>query len=147
ITPAVRVFPLPTDRNRVLAVVKVGESVEAPHAIENSTRVWVRTASMTERYDLADIDKIEYLLTRRREPERRREELIQRAAKRSFYSNYISQRVRVIVCPVYPRGILWPLDELYAHADHLGKLGTKHLRDIRTVHEAIASHRNPSRAA
>jgi hypothetical protein len=40
ITPALRVFDIPDKLGHVVAVVKVPESVEAPHAVENSTRVY-----------------------------------------------------------------------------------------------------------
>ena len=66
ITPDVRVLDVPGKPDRMIVVVKVPESIEDPHAIENSTRVYIRTASTTEPYDLADIDRIDYLLKRRR---------------------------------------------------------------------------------
>lgn len=138
ITPAVRVFPIPDQPGRTLLVVKVPESVEAPHAVENSTRVYIRTGSTTQPYDLAEIDRIEYLLKRRQEPEQRREKLIEQAAARSAYKDH-SPRVRVIVCPVYPRGVLLPHDELYERAELLEKQNVQYLRDFRLVHEAVAS--------
>ena len=42
IIPSVKVIPFPSDPSKVVAVVKVLESIEAPHAIENSTKVFVR---------------------------------------------------------------------------------------------------------
>ena len=136
ITPVVRVLPIPQQKGRVVVIVKVPESIEAPHAIENSTRVWIRTASTTEPYELAEIDRIAYLLERRRQPEQHREELIERAAGRSPYQN--SQRVRVVVAPVYPRGLLLPHDDLYERAQRL-QSQLRYLRDFRLVHEAISA--------
>jgi hypothetical protein len=109
ITPAVRVFPMPDKPGRALAVVKVDESIEAPHAIENRTRVYVRTESTTDPYELSDIDRIEYMLRRRQQPEQRREELIAGMVGRSWVPG---ARLRVVVAPMWPRGILLPIDDL-----------------------------------
>jgi len=136
ITPAVRVLPIPQQKGRVVVIVKVPESIEASHAIENSTRVWIRTASTTEPYELAEIDRIAYLLERRRQPEQHREDLIERAAGRSPYQ--LSQRVRVVVAPVYPRGLLLAHDQLYERAQRL-QSDVRYLRDFRLVHEAISA--------
>jgi len=136
ITPAVRVFEIPNAPGQVLAVVKIAESVEAPHAIENSTRVWIRNASTTEPYNLADIGRIEYLLRRRREGEERRERLVLQMAERSPFTR--TRRVRVVVAPIYLSGTLLSNDELYRRAK---ALETQHayLRDFRTVHEGVMS--------
>jgi predicted HTH transcriptional regulator len=45
ILPAIRVFDVPGVASKVIVVVKVNQSVEAPHAIENSTRVYIRTGN------------------------------------------------------------------------------------------------------
>ncbi len=70
ITPDVRVLDVPGKPDRMLVVVKVPESMDAPHAIENSTRVYIRNASTTEPYELADIDRIAYFIKRREQPQR-----------------------------------------------------------------------------
>lgn len=62
ITPDVRVVDIPDQADRVLVVVRVPESIEAPHAIQNATRVYIRDASTTAAVELADIDRIDYLL-------------------------------------------------------------------------------------
>ena len=49
----------------MVVVVRVDESVQAPHAIEGSTRVYVRTGSITQPYELSDVDRISYMLKRR----------------------------------------------------------------------------------
>jgi len=144
ITPAVRVFDMPDKPEHVLVVVKVPESVEAPHAIENSTRAYVRNVSTTEPYELANIDRIEYLLQRRHDSIVVRERLIKRAADRSFYVR-TEPRVRVVVCPVFPRGALFSRDELWTRAEDLRVKNVRHLRDFRLVHEAVASPRASGR--
>lgn len=48
-------------------VIEVDESSRAPHAIENSTRVYIRTEGGTEFTKLADLALIERLISRRKE--------------------------------------------------------------------------------
>jgi predicted HTH transcriptional regulator len=67
----------------VFLVIEVDESSESPHAIENSKRVYVRTGSAANPYDLADVDLIIDLLKRRREPLERRDRLLKSADRRS----------------------------------------------------------------
>ena len=140
ITPAVRTLDVPSDPNRIIVVVKVPESIEAPHAIENSTQVYVRVASITSPYDLADIDRIEYLLKRRQEPERRREELIAQMARRSPITAFIP-RIRVVIAPVYPRGVLVSLDDLYERAWITERRGAEYLTALRRIPGGIMSSR------
>jgi hypothetical protein len=143
LTPAVRILDVPTKPGNVVVIVKVAESIEAPHAVDDATKVYVRVASTTPPYQLADVDRIEYLLRRRHEPERRREEIIQQMAARSFYAGH-SMKIRVAVAPVYPRGVLLPMDTLIERAEHLKAQSVRPLRDYRLVHNGIRSARaNP----
>jgi len=139
ITPAVRVLDVPGKPGNVIAVVKVPESVEAPHAVDDATRVYVRVVSTTSPYHLADVDRIDYLLRRRHEPERRREEILAQMAERSGYASQ-AMRVRVSVAPVYPRGVLLPMDRLLERAEALKATRSVELaRDFRIVHNGIRS--------
>ena len=137
ITPDVRVVEVEGNSGNIVVVVKVPESIEAPHAIEGSTRVYVRVASTTSPFDLADIDRIEYMLKRRQEPERRREELIAQAAVRSPYQK--SYLIRVVVAPIYPRGVLIAPDTLYERAEDLERRGLSYLGEFRRIHEGLMS--------
>ncbi len=137
ITPDVRILDVPGKPDHMLVVVKVPESVEAPHAIENSTRVYVRNASTTEPYELADIDRIAYFIKRREQPEGKREELIARMISRSWCGG---MRTRVIVAPTYPRGMLVPHDLLLQRAQLLQAQGaSRYLRVCRLIHQGISS--------
>jgi hypothetical protein len=138
ITPAVKVLEVPGRPGRVVAVVKVAESVEAPHAVDDATRVYVRVASTTPPYHLADVDRIDYLLRRRHEPERRREEIIAQIAGRSGYAGQ-PMKVRVVVAPVYPRGVLLPMDTLIDRAEWLKANSVRELRDYRLVNNGVRS--------
>ena len=64
VIPEVKLVDVPDSEN-VVVVVSVDESVQAPHAIQNSTRVYIRTGSVTKPYELADMDRITYMLKRR----------------------------------------------------------------------------------
>lgn len=114
IVPLVKVIPFPSDPHTVLAIIKVHESIEAPHAIENSTRVYIRVNSTTDHVTLADIDRIEYLLSRRLNSEERRDKLIQKAFARTTVS---LPRLRVAIGPHYP---------------------DKHVLDLGRIQEAIS---------
>lgn len=143
LTPALRVIDVPGRSDRIVVVVKASESLEAPHAIENSTRVYVRVASTTQPYELADIDRIAYLLKRREQPERRREELIALLSGRS--PGIARLRLRIIVCPVYPRGPLGTPEDLYARAQALQEdprhPASPYFRAVRRVDQGILSSR------
>ena len=64
VIPEIKVVDVPDSKN-VVVVVRVDESVQAPHAIQNSTRVYIRTGSITEPYELSDMDRISHMLKRR----------------------------------------------------------------------------------
>jgi hypothetical protein len=138
ITPDVKVLDVPGNPDQILAVVKVSESIEAPHAIEGSTRVYIRNASTTDPYELADMDRIEYFIKRREQPEKRREILIDRIAARSLWRN-VAQRIRVVLAPVYPRGIVVPPDILLERAEGLEAAAGLPAHRLRLVHEGIFS--------
>ena len=97
--PDIKIIDVPGSSSHVVVVVSVPESIEAPHAIENTTRVYVRSNSTTERIDLAEIDRIDYLLKRRRDPESKREEMFVGMGKRSCVR---SPALRVWIGPQYP---------------------------------------------
>jgi hypothetical protein len=53
--------------DKAFLVIQVNESPKAPHAIENSTQVYVRAEGGTEKTSLANVTLIERMLLRRRE--------------------------------------------------------------------------------
>src|SRR5579862_4553721 len=67
---------------RCFLVIEVDESPEAPHAIENKRKVYVRTGNAATPYDLAQVDVVIERFTRRRELQSRRIELVGRQAQR-----------------------------------------------------------------
>lgn len=117
VIPEVRIFDVPKKQDKILAVIKVHESAEAPHAIQNSTRIYIRTGSISHPYELAEIDRIEYLLRRREKQQKLREQLKQDARNRAerFFNAPRSPQPFIEVCisPVYPYQPLITLDQLY----------------------------------
>lgn len=120
VLPEVRVLSVPNQSGKVVAVVKVHESPEAPHAIQNSTRVYVRTGSLSQPYELAEIDRIEYLLKRREQPQKFRDELIAKSDAR--FSEHIAKEFRdqpcvaVEVARLFPREPILSAEALYEFA-------------------------------
>jgi len=70
VVPYTKLVPSRVD-GKAFLVIQVNESPKAPHAIENSTLVYVRTEGATARTTLADIPRIERMLQRRAEVSRR----------------------------------------------------------------------------
>ena len=85
---------------RKFFVVEVDESAEAPHAIENSTRVYVRTGNAANPYELAQVETIIELLRRRENPTNKRMGLL-----RNIHLHGMTKevpRLQVAICPVFP---------------------------------------------
>lgn len=100
--------------NQVFLVIEVDESAEAPHAIENSRKVYVRTGNAANPYDLAEVDLIIDLLARRRQPLERRDRVLGLAEARSHQA--VSRAVpylQVSVCPQFPRTALSSSEEAW----------------------------------
>jgi hypothetical protein len=90
--------------NQIFLVIEVDESGEAPHAIENSKKVYVRTGNAANPYDFAEVDLIIDLLKRREEPLARRERLIRFAQDRSHQIVPSEEPfIRISICPTFPR--------------------------------------------
>jgi len=110
IRPAVREILVEGEPDKAVIVVKVEESTEAPHAIDKSTRAYVRTASVSQPNDLADMDRLEYFFKRRQNAESKRESLITKALEHCVQHHY--SRVQVIVCPTFPYQPVKSLDDI-----------------------------------
>jgi len=96
---------------RVFLVIEVDESWEAPHAIENSKKVYVRTGNAANPYDLAQVDLIIELVRRRAEPLALRNRLVERARLRAAQALAdTSVHAEVSIAPLYPRRALCTRD-------------------------------------
>ena len=94
------------DSDNVVVVVRVDESVQAPHAIQNSTRVYIRAGSITQPYEkpeLAEMNHIAYMLKRREDSQVIFKQIIDRMEERTqtLYATEVPN-LTVIAKPVYP---------------------------------------------
>jgi Putative DNA-binding domain len=110
-----RTTVVPSDvGNRVFLVIEVEESGEAPHAIENSKKVYVRTGNAANPYDLADVDLIIDLVKRRKEPLELRDRLEKSAERRAEkWVTGPQSYVQATICPRFPRSALCTSEEVY----------------------------------
>jgi hypothetical protein len=111
-----------------IAVIRVDESKEAPHAVEKRRKVYVyeRTDNKTDPHVLADIDRIKYLLDRRTAIESKRETLIGKGLARltEELEKAPNPKCWVSVAPVYPwRELCRPSECYHFLRDFAGKLG------------------------
>lgn len=81
VTPEVITHEVP-NTNNIVVIVRVDESPQAPHAIQNSTRAYIRTGSITQPYELAEIDRIEYMLKRRGRSQEITQQILKRIEER-----------------------------------------------------------------
>lgn len=106
IIPCISIIPSDVD-GRTFAIIEVEESWEAPHAIENSTKVYVRTGNAANPYKLADVDLIIELVRRRAKPEEKRERLLSIARNRASHAvTKETIHAEINVSPTYPRHAL-----------------------------------------
>ena len=119
VMPEVIIVDVPETEN-VIVVVRVDESPQAPHAIQNSTKVYIRHANITQPYEkpqLAQIDYIEYLLNRRQDSQGITQQIIEQIEERtSKYCNTSNPNMTVLMHPVFPyRPVISPsaIYELY----------------------------------
>jgi len=116
VLPEVIILDVPTNPNNVVVVIRIDESVQAPHAIQNSTRVYIRTDSITQPHELAEIDRIEYLLKRRENSQETTRRILNRIDERALpYCNIFSKEPNQITVarPVFPYRPIMTLNDTY----------------------------------
>lgn len=132
IIPEVKILSVPNTNNMVVAV-QVDESVQAPHAIQNSTKIYIRSGSITHPHESADIERIEYMLKRREDSQVFAQQILSRIEERisnakpftktvenARYSSGIFPTFTVIACPVFPYRPLISASKIYE--SHQGPL-------------------------
>lgn len=109
---------------KVFVIIEVDESAQAPHAIENSRKVYVRTGNASNPYDLADVELVLELVKRRNDPQERAERIIKFAEERAVFN--IAPRelasnkrfMQVSICPQFPRIPLCSTQEIWDFVSH-----------------------------
>ena len=94
-----------SNTSNVVIIIRVDESPQAPHAIQNSTTVYIRPSSITQPYklELAEIDRIEYMLKRREDSQTTTRQILERTEERVkslFRTN--EPNLTAIAHPVFP---------------------------------------------
>ena len=106
----------------IVVVVLVDESVEAPHAIENSEKIFVRSGASDKPYKLSDVDTIERLFERRNQPRKYvkqfREEAVQRFNENVAFAHTRTPYLTFDIVPTFPRNPLISLASLYDLMTH-----------------------------
>ena len=128
VMPEVIIVKVPETEN-VIVIVRVDESHHAPHAIQNSTKVYIRHANITQPYEkpqLAQMDYIEYLLNRRQDAQRITQQIIERIkeAHKRHKDTYIPN-LTIVAHPVFPyRPVISPpqIHDLYKKWDGMRRV-------------------------
>ena len=109
---------------QIVVIVRVEESVCAPHAIQNSTRVYIRVGSVTQPYkkpELSELDRIEYLFKRRQDTQIVAQQILDRIEARSSLIYTLNNPImKLIARPVFAyRPIISPtaIYNLYKHSN------------------------------
>lgn len=96
----------------LVVIVRVDESIHAPHAIKEVTQVYIRVGSITQPYEykLAEMDRIAYMFKRREDSQVITRQLLDRIEKRvEAFSNTNASNIAlnvpnitVIAKPIFP---------------------------------------------
>ena len=125
VIPEVIICNVPNTDNVVVSV-RVDESPQAPHAIQNSTRVYVRTGSITQPYDepqLSEIDRIEYMLKRREDSQTTTRQILERIEERvKLFFRTNEPDLTAIAHPVFPYRPIIATVDIYDFASKNGLL-------------------------
>jgi len=96
------------DGKNALIVIRVPQSNLTPHAIKNNTKVYIRTDTSNEPEELADIDRIQWLVDRREKSVQLSDSFSEKALRRSYAllkkNGIKNPPVDAIfsMCPLYP---------------------------------------------
>ncbi len=113
VIPEIKIVDVPNSNN-IVVIVRVDESIQAPHAIQNSQRTYIRTGSITEPYDLADMDRIAYMFKRREDSQENAKQILDRIDERvKRFCIQDKPSLTVIAQPVYPYRPVITTSEIY----------------------------------
>lgn len=120
VIPEVIIKKIP-DTDNIVVIVRVDESPQAPHAIHDSTKVYIRTGSITQPYKLSEIDRIEYMLKRREDSQTTTRQILDRTEERInslFHTN--EPNLTAIAHPVFPYRPVIATADIYDFASKNG---------------------------
>ncbi len=112
--PETKVCKFGNNLEKAVVVIRVQESDETPHTVENTTGIYVRVDSQNEP-QRARYEEIEWLINRRKKAVENRERLLMRAEER-FDNQPTRKNFEAFQCvsiiPVYPHAPLIALENL-----------------------------------
>ena len=120
VIPEVITYDIPSTDN-IVVIIRIDESLQAPHAIHDSTKVYFRTGSITHPYKLSEIDRIEYMLKRREDSQTISRQILGRIEERIkslFDTN--EPNLTAIVRPVFPHRPIIATADIYDFASENG---------------------------
>ena len=119
--PDIQIVEMANKKNVV--VVSVNESIEAPHAIENSKIMYIRSGDFSEPYELAKSKWIEHLFQRRKNANKNKTEITNKInIRREKIKNKLARlgnftfgnpMFEIVVSPSLPHYPLLSLEETY----------------------------------
>jgi len=114
VIPEIKLIDVPNSNNLVV-VVRIDESIQAPHAIEGSTDAYVRTGSITQPYKRSDMDRLAYMFKRREDSQVVAGQIMNRMEER-IQVLYATEKpnLTVIAKPVFPYRPVISTSEIYA---------------------------------
>ncbi|MYB00346.1 ATP-binding protein, partial [Candidatus Poribacteria bacterium] len=102
VMPEVIIRAVPNSNN-VVVIIRVDESIQAPHAIEKSTKIYFRSGSITQPYKLADTERIAYMFKRREDSQVIAKQILNRIEERTeTLCATDNPNLTVIIRPVFP---------------------------------------------
>ena len=145
IIPEIKLVDVPNSNN-VVVIVRVDESLQAPHAIKDVTQVYIRVGSITQPYEYkhANMDNIAYMFKRREDSQGVARQILERIEKRvsaiepahitidSLQQIYGElPKITVIAQPTFPYRPVIPIPDIY-------ELGRERLYPLRRVEGGAA---------
>ena len=145
VIPEIKVVDVPNTGN-VVVIVRVDESLQAPHAIKDVTQVYIRVGSITQPYEYkhANMDNIAYMFKRREDSQVVARQILERIEKkvsaiepahiiidnlRQIYGEL--PKITVIAQPTFPYRPMIPIPDIY-------ELCRKRLYPLRRVEGGVA---------
>ena len=115
VIPEIKVVDVPDSEN-VVVVVRVDESVQAPHAVKDVTQVYIRVGSITQPYEykLADMDRLAYMFKRREDSQVVARQIFDRIKGRTGrYFSIETPDLTIIAKPVFPYRPVISVSDIY----------------------------------
>ncbi len=116
VIPEIQEYELPSDKDKVIILVRIPMSDTVPHTINERTGFYIRVQDRCDPREMTD-EEIKFLLNKREKLIERREWLIKRSYERVFppdvKRNYMLTPAILISIPLYPLSALVERSKLY----------------------------------